>query len=140
MKHDLENGFYLTDDNPFILSRCEEVQRLMAQSYWANQRPAEVQRAAMEHSLCYAIVDLQADALIGFARVVTDFATMYYLCDVLIDERYRGRGLGKRLVEWIASRDERLRGTYGLLKTRDAQGLYAQYGFRECPSGCMAKY
>lgn len=129
----------LTDDKALILTRCEEIQKLFQQSYWAGKRSVETWRRAIENSLCYAMLDRQTGALIGFARVVTDGSTMYYLCDVLIDESYRGHGLGKRLVERVVG-DERLAGCNGLLKTRDAQGLYKQYGFQDCSSGCMVKF
>jgi GNAT superfamily N-acetyltransferase len=65
---------------------------------------------------------------IDFARCVTDFATVYWLADVVIDERFRGQGFGKALVSAIVS-DERLNGINGMLATRDAHALYARHGF-----------
>ncbi|MEK5057936.1 GNAT family N-acetyltransferase [Paenibacillus sp. FSL H7-0326] len=66
------------------------------------------------------------DRQIGFARIITDWATVYYLCDVFIDEEYRGRGLGKKLIEVII---EEYEGMMGLLGTLDGHGLYEKYGF-----------
>jgi GNAT superfamily N-acetyltransferase len=69
---------------------------------------------------------------------VTDFATIYYLCDVVIDKAYRGRGLGKALVHFIVEY-ERIKNLLGLLHTDDAHGLYAQYGFAKDPVKSMIK-
>ena len=60
--------------------------------------------------------------------MISDFATTYYLCDVIIDPEYQHRGLGKALVAHIVARPE-YEGLRGFLMTRDAHGLYAQYGF-----------
>lgn len=66
---------------------------------------------------------------VGFARCVTDYATIYWhLHDVIVDEAYRGRGIGKALMEAVSSH-EQLKGLNGILATRDAQGLYQQNGF-----------
>lgn len=73
----------------------------------------------------------------GFARVVTDYATVFYLSDVYIDEEFRGLGLGKKLIEWIVYYEDKLVGINGLLKTRDAKTLYKKYGFEECKAICM---
>lgn len=95
---------------------------------------------SIEGSLCYAFFDTESDQIVAFARVVTDFATMYYLCDVIVDNRHRGKGLGKMLVNQIAYEDERLKGLYGILLTSDAQELYLQYGFSEYQKSCMCKF
>ncbi len=65
---------------------------------------------------------------IGFARCATDYAVTFMLMDVIIDERFRGRGLGKALVSAILSH-EKLQGLSCTLATRDAHGLYARFGF-----------
>ena len=74
----------------------------------------------------------------GFARVITDYATTYYLCDVIIDADYRGRGLGTALISHIESRPE-YAGLRGLLLTRDAHGLYAKFGFETVSGRAMVK-
>ncbi|WP_441874589.1 GNAT family N-acetyltransferase [Paenibacillus sp. 2TAB26] len=81
-------------------------------------------KKSINNSVCFGVYD--GDKQVGFARVVTDFATMYYLCDVYIDEEYRGAGLGKKLVEVIT---EQFEGMMGLLGTLDGHGLYEKYGF-----------
>lgn len=133
-------NWYMTDDKEKIKTHCEEIKTLLSQSYWANKRSLEVIKKSIEQSLCYAIFDAETDVMIAFARVITDYATMYYLCDVIVDEKYRGKGLGKMLVNRITSEDDRLKGQYGVLLTSDAQGLYSQFGFSEYIESCMCKF
>lgn len=119
-------------DNEFIFSNnkslfsIDRICYLLSKSYWANTRTREKIELSIHNSLCYGV--FYNNTQIGFARVVTDFATMYWLCDVIIDEEYRGHGLGKKLVEYIANSEE-LRGLRGILRTKDAHGLYEQYGY-----------
>jgi GNAT superfamily N-acetyltransferase len=65
---------------------------------------------------------------VGFARVVTDYATFGWLCDVFVDPKHRGRGLGKRIVAEVVEHPQLVFGRI-LLATRDAHGLYDQFGF-----------
>lgn len=103
-----------------------QVVALLRETYWAKSRSEEVIRQSIENSLCYGVYCNEVQ--IGFARVITDCATAYYLCDVVIDEAYRGKGLGRKLIDTIVS-DDRLRTLFGLLITKDAHGLYEQFGF-----------
>lgn len=130
----------MTDDNEIIKKHCEGIKNLLSQSYWANDRPIEVIKKSIEQSLCFAIFDAETDVMVAFARVITDYATMYYLCDVIVDEKYRGNGLGKMLVDWITNKEDNLKGQYGVLLTRDAQGLYSQFGFSKYKESCMCKF
>jgi GNAT superfamily N-acetyltransferase len=120
-------GEYLISDNKSLLS-LERIGEFLAQSYWANQRPLEKIKLSIENSPCFGIYF--QDRQVGFARVVTDFATMYWLCDVFIDEAHRGKGLGKQFVKSIIESDE-LKGLVGILGTKDAHGLYEQFGFEK---------
>ncbi len=104
------------------------IQELLAKSYWADKRTRETILKSIENSFCYGIYFNTVQ--IGFARVITDYATTYYLCDVIVDEAYRGTGLGKRLIDTIVH-DEILESLFGIIATRDAHGLYAQYGFTQ---------
>lgn len=70
----------------------------------------------------------------GFARVVTDFVSIWYLCDVIVDESHRGQGIGKMLMSAVVS-DERFVKAGALLKTKDAHGLYRKYGFQDVDAG-----
>jgi len=82
--------------------------------------------SSVENSFCFGIY--KDNVLIGFARCVTDFSTLYYLADVVIDDRYRGKGLGKALTKFITEH-EIFAPLLGILETKDAHGLYEKYGF-----------
>lgn len=129
--------FCMTDAKRLILDRYREVSRLIRQAYWAKDRDDQTMYHAIENSQNFAIFETESDRLVGFARVVTDYATVFYLCDVYVEEAFRGRGLGKMLIEWIVIHEDKFAGINGLLKTRDAKRLYEQFGFIECETACM---
>ena len=108
--------------------KLEDVARLLGTTYWADKRPVEVIERSMQHSACFGVRLAGADDLAAFARVITDCATNYYLCDVVVDPSLRGRGLGKALVGHIVSHPT-LAGLRGFLITRDAQAFYRPFGF-----------
>ena len=118
--------------------KVEEVERLLKMTYWADTRPIEKIEKSMENSECYGLFIEGIDQLVGFARVITDYATTYYLCDVIIDNEYQHNGLGKALVSHIASMPKyaELR---GLLVTKDAHGLYEKYGYEIINNRAMMK-
>jgi GNAT superfamily N-acetyltransferase len=119
------NGDYRISDDKTLLS-VGRICRLLCQNYWATREFRGTIRLYLEHSLCYGVY---CDGLqIGFARAVTDMATIYWIADVVIAPEHRGRGLGKQLVRCIVESDE-LRDLHGLLATDDAQSLYEQCGF-----------
>ena len=96
-------------------------------SYWAKDRTFDQTKTAIENSICFGVYD--SERQIGFARVVTDRSTFAYLGDVFILEEFRGRGLGKWLMETIISHPELQGLRRWVLATRDAHGLYEQFGF-----------
>ena len=108
--------------------KLDDIVRLLRTTYWADKRPVEKIEKSVQNSKCYGLYLEEAENLVGFARVITDYATNYYLSDVIIDEKYRNKGLGKALVSHIVSSPE-LQGLRGILVTKDAQKLYSQYGF-----------
>ena len=118
--------------------RLEDIVRLLRTTYWAGLRPTEKIEASLRHSACYGVWLEEEEKLVGFARVISDYATTYYLCDVVIDEAYRGRGLGTALLAHIESRPE-FAGLRGLLLTRDAHSLYAKFGFKPVDGRAMWK-
>lgn len=111
----------------------DELMALLKQTYWAAERPKELVEKSLQHSVNYGAFD-ELGRLIGFARVVTDFVSIYYVCDVIVDEEHRGLGIGKALVDAIVN-DERFAHVGALLKTKDAHGLYRQYGFQDVDPG-----
>lgn len=105
------------------------IHRLLQKTYWAAERDEATVRASVEASLCFGAYATDTGAQIGFARIITDYATTFYLCDVVVDKAWRGRGVGKALVD-AALTDRRIQNLRGFLATADAHGLYARYGFR----------
>ena len=118
-------GTALISDDKNLL-QIDRICALLKTSYWAGERSRETIERSIEHSLCFGVY--QNGEQVGFARCVTDYATMFWLADVILDERVRGQGLGKALVDLIVSH-ELLQGLVGTLATRDAQGLYQRFGF-----------
>lgn len=133
-------GLIITQDKEYIIQHCLDVQELLKQTDWAKDREIHIIKKSIENAICCAVIDSQKDKIVGFARAITDYATMYYLSDVVVDEQYRKRGLGKKIVNQITAMKEELVGKYGILITKDAQGLYSQYGFEEYPYHCMCKF
>ena len=99
---------------------------LSNRSYWAQGRSLEATKESIEHSLCFGLYD--GNQQVGFARVVTDYATFAWLCDVFVIESHRGRGLGKAMVARAVAHPELQGLKLFLLATRDAHELYRQYG------------
>ena len=103
------------------------IHRFLASSYWAENIPRAVVDKAIDNSLCFGL--LEESRQIGFARVMTDCATFAYLADVFVLPDHRGAGLGKWLIECVMSHPELQGLRRRLLGTRDAHGLYRQFGF-----------
>ena len=115
-----------------------EVMALLKQTYWADKRPIEQVRHSMENSRCYGIRLEEGGKLVGFARVISDFATTYYLCDVIVDAAYQHKGLGSTLVFYIENLPE-YQGLRGILITRDAHALYEKFGYQTLNGRAMVK-
>ena len=115
-----------------------EVVRLLRMTYWAETRPVEKIKKSMENSSCYGVYLDEENRLVGFARVISDYATTYYLCDMVIDTAFRHMGLGTALVSHIVSLPE-YAGLRGVLITRDAHDLYRKFGFEVLDGRVMVK-
>lgn len=118
---------YLISNNKALLS-LEKLREFLADTYWAGDRPAEIIQKSIINSECFGIYC--ENQQVGFARIVTDYSTMFWLCDVYVDREHRKKGLGKKLVEVIVTSDE-LEYLTGILGTRDAHALYEKYGFEK---------
>jgi len=105
------------------------VHGFLASSYWAKGVPMEIMQRAIRHSICFGIYLYQRPQQVGFARVVTDRATFAYLADVFVVESHRGKGLSKWLMECIKAHPDLQGLRRWSLITRDAHGLYRQFGF-----------
>lgn len=121
------HGEFVISPDPARLD-LDVIHGFLTNSYWAKGIPREVVARSIENSLCFGIYD-SAGAQVGFARVISDFATFAYLADVFVLESHRGRGLGKRLMECIKTHPSLQGLRRWTLSTKDAHDLYAQYGF-----------
>jgi GNAT superfamily N-acetyltransferase len=100
---------------------------LSQESYWAKNVPREIVERALDHSLCAGAFD--GEAQVGFARAISDRATFAYIADVYVLPSHRGLGISKRVMEAIVAHPELRTIRRWHLVTRDAHGLYAQFGF-----------
>ena len=123
-----DDGYELSDDPArFDLARAH--QWIGSESYWAEGIPLETFAKACAHSLTLGVFAPDG-SMAAMARVVTDRATFGWLCDVFVDQGHRGAGLGKAIVTYVKGHPD-LQGFRRFhLATRDAHGLYAQYGFQ----------
>lgn len=105
------------------------IHKYLCRSYWAQGIDIETIKTAIENSLCFGAF-LENGSQIGFARLITDYSTFAYLADVFVLEEYRGLGVSKAIMATISKHEifEKLRRI--MLATRDAHGLYKQFGFQ----------
>jgi len=134
----MSNEYTITTDKTRL--DLNAIHAFLSQTYWSPQVPLAVITKAIENSLAFGI--LRDQEQVGFARVVTDKATFAYLADVYVLEAHRGKGLSKRLLQEILAHEELQGLRRFLLATKDAHGLYAQFGFKELanPSRMMEKW
>jgi len=102
------------------------IERMLHSTYWAKDRSRAAIEASLKASLCFGA--FVGSKQIGFARVVTDRATFAWLCDVVVDPEYRGKGVAKMLVKSVVEHPD-LATTKMVLGTKDAHGLYEKFGF-----------
>lgn len=111
---------------------------LCNRSYWAKGITPEEVKARVDNSLSFGL--FHESRMIGFCRLVTDYTYFGYLADVFVIEEYRGRGLGRLLVEKMLEHPVSKRLSKIMLKTSTAQGLYSKYGFgAACPETDMVR-
>ena len=96
-------------------------------AYWGIGRSRETIRKSFEGSICF--VALEDDVQVGFARVITDGAVLGYICDVIVFEAYRGRGISKQIMQAILDHPDLARVEGFMLATADAQGLLLAFDF-----------
>jgi GNAT superfamily N-acetyltransferase len=125
------------------------IHEFLTNCYWAKGIARDVVERSIENSLCFGIYDqsdrkspllpkpgrsgapavIDGSTQVGFARIISDFATIAYLGDVFVLESHRGRGLGKWMMECIVQHPALQKLRRWILLTRDAHGLYQQFGF-----------
>ena len=118
----------LISDDKALLDRALIHRFLSERSYWAQNVPREIVDRSIEHSLCFGVYRNKSQ--VGFARVVTDFATFAWLADVFVIEVERKQGVGKKLVAAVLAHPRLQNLRRFMLGTRDAFGLYSRFGFK----------
>jgi GNAT superfamily N-acetyltransferase len=128
MMHELRDGDILISTDPDRLD-LDEIHGFLSSSYWAAGVPREIVERSIRHSICFGAFD--EDRQVGFARVISDRATYAYVADVFVLPSHRRRGIGKRLMACITTHPDLQNLRLWTLFTRDAHGLYRQYGFED---------
>jgi GNAT superfamily N-acetyltransferase len=124
-----ESGVVASDD-PARLD-FGAVHAWLAASYWSPGVPRAVVEQAAAGSLVLGLYD--GDAQVGYARAVTDRATVAYVCDVVVDDTYRGRGLGRFLMQALREHPDLQTLRRWILTTQDAHAFYEGLGFERTP-------
>ena len=117
--------FISTDKSKIDVEKLHDY--LCNTSYWAKGRSKERVIKSIENSDCFGLYDSN-EAMVGFARVLTDYVVFAYLMDVVIFDQYRGKGLGKKLISHIMEQ-ENIQVRLWFLGTADAHDLYKKFGF-----------
>jgi GNAT superfamily N-acetyltransferase len=105
----------------------EVIHGFLYHAYWSPGVPREIVAKAIQHSFCFGLYE--GTTQVGFARVVTDYASFAYLADVFVLSDRRGDGLGVWLIEAIINCPALQDLRSFILATRDAHGLYRKFGF-----------
>lgn len=128
--------------NHYCESEFDEIHDYLSnQAYWSKGISKAILAQAMANSLCFVVKNEDGE-LLAFARVVSDFATFANLLDVFVLPSHRGNGIAKALMAHIVNHPQ-LQGLRRFtLATKDAHGLYAQFGFTAAlfPAGNMEVY
>lgn len=117
---------YVISTNKSLL-QVDVIHGFLSNCYWAKDIPKSIVKKTLKNSLCFGVYDHGRQ--VGFARIVSDYATFAYLADVFILEEYRGQGLSKQLMKTIIGHPKLQGLRRWMLATRDAHGLYKQFGF-----------
>ncbi|MBI4853357.1 MAG: GNAT family N-acetyltransferase [Acidobacteria bacterium] len=120
-----KGDFLISTDNSSL--DLSVIHSFLTNSYWASGIPIDIVKKSIENSLCFGLYN-QGNQ-VGFARVISDYATFAYLADVFILPSERGKGLSKWLMETIKTHPKLQGLRRWMLATRDAHGLYKQFGF-----------
>jgi N-acetylglutamate synthase-like GNAT family acetyltransferase len=112
----------------------DAIHQMLAATYWSPGIRRDVVAEALRNSITAVAIDEATGATVGIARVVTDRATFAWLCDVIVDEQFRGQGLARRLIEELERHPELKTLRRWCLATRDAHGLYRKFGYLPVPT------
>ena len=102
--------------------------KTLQSTYWADDRSDEIIEKSLKNSFCYGIFD--GDKQVACCRIITDYATTFYLCDVVVESNLRNSGVGSILMEAVISNPQ-FANLRGILGTKDAHGFYEKFGFEK---------
>ena len=119
-------GDYTVSTDPALLD-LDAVYRYLSRAYWCEDIPRETLERAVRNSLCFSL--FEGDKQIGLTRVVTDYTTFAYLCDVYVLESHQAKGLGTWMIQCVRQHPELQGLRRWHLTTRDAHALYCKVGF-----------
>lgn len=127
MNHEFRKDGYIISTDKELL-QFNIIHNFLKTSYWSPEIPMDVVKRAADGSIAFGIYKDSGEQ-VGYARVISDCTTFAYLADVFVLESERGKGLSKWLMECIQQLPELQNLRRWMLATRDAHGLYAQFGF-----------
>ena len=130
----INEGLIITDDKEKM--QFNLIVEMLQNTYWARKWSKETIKVAMENSMCFGVIS--EGKQIAYARCVTDNATMYWLCDVVVSYEYRNQGIGKKLIHFIVTHNK-LKSLMGILSSNHAKDFYKKYGFKLSVNGFMIK-
>lgn len=122
------DGYHISTNKEMLDKK--KIWSMLRECFWSKNIPIEYVEKFINYSLCFGLYT-NFNELVGFGRVITDYTTYAYVCDIIIDHKHRNKGLGNVLVSTILSHPE-LQGlkTWSLKTTEEARGLYKKNGFK----------
>lgn len=126
--------YIITDEKDKM--QLDIIVEMLHETYWAKYWSKETIKKAFDNSLCFGV--FSEGKQIAYARCVTDYATMYWLCDVVVASEYRNKGIGKNMINFIVSH-EKLSSFIGILSSNHYKELYKMFGFKLSTNGFMIK-
>lgn len=123
------NNYYISTDN-HLLDR-EKIFTLLKETFWSKNIPIEYIDRFIQHSLCFGIYLNINNKQVGFGRVISDYTTYAYICDIIVDPNHQKQGLATALVRNILTHPD-LQGlkTWSLKTTEEARKIYEKIGFK----------
>jgi GNAT superfamily N-acetyltransferase len=118
---------FIINDNKEQLDIDVIYNYLSIESYWAEGIGLEMVKTSIDNSLCFGVY--YKNNQIGFCRVITDYATFGYLGDVFVLTEFRGKGISKKLIDYVINHNKLQGLRRFLLATSDAHTLYEKFGF-----------
>jgi N-acetylglutamate synthase-like GNAT family acetyltransferase len=128
----LLNEQFLISDNKSLFDVKSIHNYLCNESYWCKGIPLETVKRSIDNSLCVGVI--YKNQTIGFARIISDFSTFAYLCDVFVVNEFQGKGISKRMMNFIMHHPNLIGLRRWMLMTKDAHGLYKQFGWQQLAS------